>query len=142
MTGVTGPTGPAVTANNLMMFGTSPGTIPNATVPVTVRVHQDGTAISPGVQGTINLAANQTYYVDYRTNANSTGNVAAALELDGGPGSVTGSNAVATSNGITQVLAGSAIISTGATAGNLRLRNDGPLTSNFGSTAINVIKLK
>ncbi|MFB5764081.1 hypothetical protein [Paenibacillus medicaginis] len=118
------------------------GIIPNATVPVTIEVNSNGNAIQQGTLGRINLAANQTYYVDYRTNANAPGAnslVAASLELNNT--AVAGSNAVATSGGITQVLAGSAIISTGVLGGVLRLRNDAPTAGNFGSTAMNIIKL-
>ncbi|MDP4099124.1 hypothetical protein OIN60_20600 [Paenibacillus sp. P96] len=140
MTGITGPTGPTVTANNLMGITSGAGNVGLAAgqiIPVPTITEQNGTAITPGPGGTFNLAANQTYYVDYRTNANSPGTVAAALTLNGA--GIAGTNAVATSNTITQVLAGSAIFTT-AVASNLALIS-GTAASNFGSTSVTIIKL-
>ncbi|MFB5764074.1 hypothetical protein ACE5LO_27325 [Paenibacillus medicaginis] len=142
-TGVTGPTAPNVTANNYYAFGVPGDVAGGGFIPVPAVLEQNGTAITPGVNGTITLAANQTYAVDYRTNARSLtttpfSSVSAALYL--GATLVTGSNSVATSEGKVQVLAGSAIITTDQVR-NLSLRNPVGTDANYGSTSISVIKL-
>ncbi|MFB5684998.1 hypothetical protein ACE3NQ_29225, partial [Paenibacillus terreus] len=142
-TGVTGPTGPTVTANRLFAMGVPGDVAGGGILSVPVILDRNGNAIQPS-NGTVTLVANQTYSVDYRTNATSTagsvnGSVSAALFL--GATLVQGSNSVATSNGATQVLAGSAIISTSRVI-NLSLRN--PVAGspgNYGSTSLRVIKL-
>ncbi|MFB5684989.1 hypothetical protein ACE3NQ_29180 [Paenibacillus terreus] len=123
-------------ANNL---SNNPQTVPvGGIIQLPDTPHLSGTAISNS-NGTITLAANQQYYVDYRTNATSPSGigVAAALYLDGTYIPMTNSLA---EGGSLATLSGSAIIST-TQSSRLTLRNPTGVTASYGSTAVNVIKL-
>ncbi|MFB5269250.1 hypothetical protein ACE41H_21045 [Paenibacillus enshidis] len=141
MTGVTGPTAPAVTANNMFAIHAISQSNVATGAPIPLDTYNfNGTAIQPGPNGTIRLAANQQYYVDYRVNgSNATGTtgIGAILTLNGNP--VGSTNSGSLTQGSQTTVSGNAIITT-TTASNLGLRNlvGG---SNIGNSAVSVIKL-
>ncbi|MFB5677451.1 hypothetical protein ACE3NQ_29160 [Paenibacillus terreus] len=136
MTGVTGPTGPTVTANYLAAGRVGPDPAINPVPPGGIislaTFDENGNAISNN-NGSITLAPNQTFSVVYKTNNTDPGS--AILRLNGT--NIGGSNA----QGPAGTLAGNTIVSTGALGGTLTLNNFGPATNTFGSTTVSVIKL-
>ncbi|MFB5764057.1 hypothetical protein [Paenibacillus medicaginis] len=147
-TGMTGPTAPAVTANYLQdtaaPFATNSATA--VTLPLT-NVVQNGTAITQNANGTIHLAPNQTYSVDYNVTAMVPpgSNGGASMTFNGGliPGTPsTFSNPTGALTFRANLSAG-AIIESGASGGDLVLKVN---SSNFGTstfdfTSVNVIKI-
>ncbi|MDP4099389.1 hypothetical protein OIN60_21975 [Paenibacillus sp. P96] len=140
---MTGPTGPTVTANNLVAGITSAGTpefvLAGGIVPLDTFL-QNGTAIT-NTNGNITLAPNQTYYVDYKVNVGTTTvtGVSVAVFLNGTivPGTNT---ADFTNPPFTTTLAGNTIVNTGAGANILNIVNTGS-SATFGATSVSVIKL-
>jgi hypothetical protein len=128
-----------VTANNLYATAVPQGIATNESVAF-VTHDSNGNAIVNN-NGNINLRANQTYYVDYKANGLTTagqGFIGAGIFVNGVLYPQTQSQAY--SNGQTQTVSGSAIITTGATGNVIQLRNTmGPST--WGATSISVIKL-
>ncbi|MFB5269960.1 hypothetical protein ACE41H_24695 [Paenibacillus enshidis] len=148
MTGVTGPTGPTVTANNLVA-GITDATVgqlvPNGGIVPLGTFDQNGNAIM-NTNGNITLAPNQTYSVVYKANVGSQGNsssVSVGLYQNGSL--VPGNNSVGSVTigvNASQTLSGNTIITTDATADIINLRNtSGGNTEFFGATSISVIKL-
>ncbi|WP_375358249.1 hypothetical protein [Paenibacillus enshidis] len=148
MTGVTGPTGPTVTANNLSAASTTIRSVPFLGVIPVSDVTSNGSAIKNN-NGVITLAPNQTYSVNYNSVAfnSSIGTASAALALNGTalaniiPGtqsSQTGGAPNAQTN-----LSGGTIISTGGTSATVQLINStiGFPSMNYQTTAVNVVKL-
>ncbi|MFB5269992.1 hypothetical protein ACE41H_24865 [Paenibacillus enshidis] len=146
-TGVTGPTAPNVTANYLRDFGASFSTnsFASTTFPLT-NILQNGTAITPGPGGSVNLAANQAYYVDYEVDAEvpPATNAAASLTLNGVLIAGTGAPFNNPTGGLVYKtnLSASAIIETGANGGNLSLRvNSSGNVTTFSEATVSVFKL-
>ncbi|MFB5764126.1 hypothetical protein [Paenibacillus medicaginis] len=147
-TGVTGPTAPNVTANYLRDTGTqfTTNSAFSTTFPLT-NILQNGTAITPNANGTIHLAPNQSYYVDYNVDARvppgSNGGASLSFNGVGIPG--TGSTFVNPTGALIMQasLSASAIIESGATGGDLALRvnssNNG--TSTFTNAQVSVFKI-
>jgi hypothetical protein len=146
---VTGPTGPTVTANNLLAGNPAGNFItiqPNTIVPVDT-FRQNGTAITE-TNGRITLSPNQQYYVDYKANISNVTPTAgtqsgAALFLNGAV--IDGSNSFMyfpTSNVMMAgTLSGNTIITTGSGSNILDLRSVGVDPLVYGSTSVSVIKL-
>ncbi|MFB5677448.1 hypothetical protein ACE3NQ_29175 [Paenibacillus terreus] len=145
MTGVTGPTGPTVTANYQSLTGGDVTATTQQLYPLT-GITSEGTAITLNPNGTLNLAPNQAYYVDFSMDARiPAGSAASAnLTLDGNgvAGSGVGLNNSGSTVTIVGSLAGSSIVRTGATAGTLALNvQSGPQASSFNTPTFSVFKI-
>ncbi|MDP4099110.1 hypothetical protein OIN60_20525 [Paenibacillus sp. P96] len=139
MTGVTGPTGPTVTQNNMFAAHNTVETLaPNAVIDM-LFYQQNGTAITQGPNGSITLAPNQQYYVDYRANATGPGTAGAGLYLNGVFIQNTNSQAVSNNNQVT--LSGNTIIRTAGSSTDLDLRSLSSGNTIYGNSTISVIKL-
>jgi hypothetical protein len=137
-----------VTANYLNGIG---GTIStNAFTPLGVTFPlvtnlSGGSAITMNPDGTINLAANQTYYVDYQVDAVTPPMVNSGAQLNFNGTFVPGTGVRYINSGTITVqtgLAANAIVQTGATAGTLALAvNSNGGTSTFSGPTVSVFKL-
>lgn len=141
---MTGPTGPTVTANFQSLSG---GTFTASTLAVfpLTGVTGEGTAITVNPDGTLNLAPNQAYYVDFSMDARmpAGSSASANLSVDGNvvPGSGVGITN-SSSTPVTESFAGSAIVRTGGTAGTLALNvQSAPQASVFTTPTFSVFKI-
>ncbi|MFB5270038.1 hypothetical protein ACE41H_25105 [Paenibacillus enshidis] len=144
MTGVTGPTAPNVTANYQYSSGPQVTTAAQIVYPL-LGITGEGTAITQNADGTLTLAPNQAYYVDFSmdTRVQPGSTAGAGLYLNGGL--VGGTGVSVSNNGATFVdtsLSGNGIVRTGATAGTLALRvASGPQASQFQTPAYSMFKI-
>ncbi|MFB5269870.1 hypothetical protein ACE41H_24245 [Paenibacillus enshidis] len=143
MTGVTGPTGPTVTANNIQVVNGTPQTkTPGQLLNLGPSPNiQNGSAITYNGSDTITLAPNQIYQACYSVTAvtNSTGQVFVGLAGVGGSGSsanglvpgtiLTLSNCSLVNSNVNPTLS----LRYGAAAGG---------ATSFNSVEINVVKLQ
>ncbi|WP_375522988.1 hypothetical protein [Paenibacillus medicaginis] len=142
-TGVTGPTAPNVTANYQYSSGAAFTTSTPAVFPL-IGVTGDGTAITQNGNGTLTLAPNQAYMVDFSVDASipPASTAGAFVSLNGtnvvGSG-VTTFNSTAASQ--PTFLSSNAIVRTGGTAGTLALNVQGSQATQFGAPAFSVIKI-
>lgn len=144
VTGAIGATGPVITSANANFIAIATQTVADG-APLILQSNNavNGTLISntPGT-GTINLAANHTYYVNYAAQAVVTGTTAqTTIFLDGV--TVSGTTAIYTASAGTLVqLANQSIIQTGGTPGALEIRNTSGAATVFNDISVSVYTLQ